>query len=86
MNMIMALVWLALVWRMPQPDYHSSYMLNVGVMDDQQAEQTANKLSAITGVVEAMVIAAEGVAYLKVDLQELDLDALNVFSVSQSKI
>jgi MFS family permease len=86
MNMILALFWLVLVWRMPQPDYHSSYMVNVGVMDDQQAEQTAEQLSAIKGVAEALVIAAEGIAYLKVDLQELDLDNLNAFSISQTEV
>ena len=55
-------------------------------MDDLQAEQTAEQLSAIKGVAEALVIAAEGIAYLKVDLQELDLDNLNAFSISQTEV
>lgn len=86
MNMILALVWLALVWRMPQPDYHSSYLLNVGVMDEQQAKQMVTQLTGVTGVVEALVIATEGVAYLKVDLEKLDEDALAAYSVSASEI
>lgn len=84
MNMFLALMWLALVWRMPQPDYHSSYLLNVGKMDEGQAEQLAGQLTDISGVAEALVIAAEGVAYLKVDLKHLDEEALTTFSVSPS--
>jgi MFS family permease len=86
MNMTLALVWLGLILGMTQPDYHSSYLLNVGVMDEQRAKQIATQLTGITGVVEALVIAAEGVAYLKVDLDELDLDALTAYSVSPSEV
>lgn len=86
MNMILASLWLLLVWRMPQPDYYSSYMLNVGIVDDAQASQLAEQLSDVVGVVEALVIATEGVAYLKVDLQQLDMDALSAFSVSPSEV
>lgn len=82
LNAAMAFGWLLLVWRMPQPQYHSSYMLNVGMMDDNQGAELADQLSEIVGVAEALVVAREGVAYLKVDMKVLDIDKLNSYSVS----
>lgn len=82
LNAVLVFFWLLLVWRMPQPEYHSSYMLNVGMMDESQGVELAKQLSEITGVAEALVIARDGVAYLKVDMDELDMDKLNSYSVS----
>jgi len=81
-NAGLAFVWLMFIWRMPQLQYHSSYMLNVGMMADEAAKGLADELSQIEGVIEALVIAKEGVAYLKVDMAQLDIDALHVYSVS----
>ncbi|MBI5611697.1 MAG: hypothetical protein HY942_01295 [Gammaproteobacteria bacterium] len=47
-----------------------------------QAEKLAKKLAAIPGVAEAIIIAEEGIAYLKVDAGALDERALNKFSVA----
>lgn len=82
MNSGLALLWLLLIWRMPQPTYSSSYLLNVGVMDNQQAKDLTVKLAQVTGVVESQVIGSEGIAYLKVKLKELDVDTLYSYSVS----
>ena len=82
LNAVLVFFWLLLVWRMPQPEYHSSYMLNVGMMDESQGVELAKQLSEITGVAEALVIARDGVAYLKVDMDVLDMDKLNSYSVS----
>jgi MFS family permease len=85
LNAGLALVWLLLVWKMPQPQYLSSYMLNVGIMAEAKASSLADSLSRVEGVEEALVIAAEGVAYLKVDMDHLDMERLNAYSVASTE-
>ena len=45
-------------------------------MDDDEASHLAARLTAVTGVAEAVVIVEDGVAYLKVDRKALDEEAL----------
>ena len=61
---------------MGNPRYLSSYLLHVGELDEAEAELLALRLGEVRGVAEAVVVAAEGVAYLKVDRQTLDEAAL----------
>ena len=71
-----ALVWLAIAWTMANPRHLSSYLLNVGPLDETAARRLALKLNEVEGVAEAVVVASEGVAYLKVDRDVLDEAAL----------
>jgi MFS family permease len=71
-----ALAWLLVAWTMRSPRYLSSYLLNVGALDEVEARLLALRLSEVQGVAEAVVVAAEGVAYLKVDRGVLDEAAL----------
>lgn len=71
-----ALAWLLVAWTMRSPRYLSSYLLNVGALDEVEARLLALRLGQVRGVAEAVVIAAEGVAYLKVDRRALDEVAL----------
>lgn len=71
-----ALAWLLIAWTMRPPPYLSSYLLNVGELDEAEARLLTVRLSAVPGVAEAVVVAAEGVAYLKVDRRTLDEAAL----------
>ena len=71
-----ALAWLLVAWTMRSPRYLSSYLLNVGALDEVEARLLALQLGQVRGVAEAVVIAAEGVAYLKVDRRALDEGAL----------
>ncbi|MGD8711837.1 MAG: MFS transporter, partial [Thiohalophilus sp.] len=75
-------VWLLLVLTMRQPAYYSSQMLNVGQMSEQQAASLVRELTAVPGVMEAIIIAEEGIAYLKVDKPRLDQSALFSYSVT----
>ncbi len=75
-------VWLLLAATMKKPGYTSTYVLNVGILEGQQAAQLAEKLSAVAGVTEATVIAGEGTAYLKVDKKQLDEKSLQAFAAS----
>jgi hypothetical protein len=55
-------------------------MLNVGKSDEAQAWALQGELVKIEGVEEAEVVAAEGIAYLKVDKTLVNLSELDAFS------
>lgn len=78
--MLAALAWLLAAWTMKNPRYLSSYLLNVGALDEAAAHHLALRLTQVPGVAEAVVIAADGVAYLKVDRRMLDEPALRAFA------
>ncbi len=77
------LAWLLVAWTMQNPRYLSNYLLNVGALDEVEARLLTLRLSEIQGVAEAVVIAAEGVAYLKVDRGALDEPALREFAAAE---
>lgn len=73
-----ALVWLGVAAGMKPPRHVSSLMVNVGGLDREQARQLSSRLSGVPGVAEAIVLAEDGVAYLKVDRHTLDRTALGL--------
>ncbi len=81
---IIAVLWLLVTLSMESPRYLTTQLLNVGKMSDTDAQNLAMKLTAVQGVAEAVVIGAEGVAYLKVDSKALDEEKLFEFSVSEN--
>lgn len=83
LNAAATVVWLLVIATMRQPGYSSSYLINVGTVNDDQARQLANTLSQINGVLEATVMAQDGVAYLKVDKHVVDEDDLTAYSINQ---
>jgi len=78
-----ALVWLLVAGSMREPRYLASYLLNVGTVDLQQARRLAMDLTRVRGVAEAVVIAEDGVAYLKVDHHALDEAALATYASAE---
>lgn len=68
--------WLLFAWGMRPPSAVTSRLLRVGRLDEVQARLLGERLSAVPGVAEAVVLVNEGVAYLKVDKRELDEAAL----------
>ena len=71
-------VWLLAAAGMRKPGRHASRLLQLQVMSAEQAELAAAGLRDIRGVLEAVVVGEEGVAYLKIDrnsLDDADLDA-----------
>ncbi len=80
--MSLVIVWFLLAATMKSPRYVSTYLLNIGQIAPEQVNHLILQLVAIRGVAEASVIAEDGVAYLKVDLKALDLDALMAYSKS----
>lgn len=75
-----ALIWCFIAYTMKNPRYLSSYLLNVGTVNETEAQRLAMHLTRIPGVAEVVVVADDGVAYLKVDRHALDEAALQAFS------
>jgi MFS family permease len=73
------MVWVMVAATMPEPRMVATRLLHVGRQQPAAARELARKLTNITGVVEAIVIAEEGVAYVKVDSSTLDEEALQRF-------
>ena len=71
-----ALVWLLLALSMTPPPKLSSYIYRLDAGFDGDAAALSRQLAGMAGVTEAVVVAEEGVAYLKVDRQEFDVASL----------
>jgi predicted MFS family arabinose efflux permease len=71
-----ALAWLAVALGMKPPRHVSSLLVNVGELSREEASGLSGRLLQIPGVAEAVVLAEDGVAYLKVDKEKLDRLAL----------
>lgn len=76
----MALVWLLVAWPMGSPQRVSSQVIRISGGEDTDAPSLQRRLLAIPGVEEALVVAEEGAAYLKVDNAKLDWARLREFS------
>jgi MFS family permease len=77
----MTLLWFLVALGMPDPNYLSNYLLPVGQLDERDIGSLAEKLMAIEGVDDAVIIAEDGVAYLKVDLGIVDKARLEEYAV-----
>ncbi len=84
MVLAVLLLWLLLASSMRQPRYLSTYLLNVGVRNESEIAGLTRDLAAVAGVVEASVIAGEGVAYLKVEKHVLDDKKLLSFMADEN--
>ena len=73
---IIALLWALFALTMRPPRYLSSLLLNVGELDDRAAAKMTAEIAEVAGVAEAIILAREGVAYLKVDKEVLDYGRL----------
>jgi len=76
-------LWLLVAVGMSNPRSLRLRMLKVGKLSPAEAGQLGSRLAQIPGVAEAVVVAEEGMAYLKVDARELDPQALDQFSVAR---
>jgi MFS family permease len=69
---VLALVWLIAAVTMAQPSYLSTRLIAVADGQLADAEDLAARLRQVSGVAEAVVIAGEKLAYLKVDSKLYD--------------
>jgi len=72
MTTVIALVWLVAAATMAQPSYLTTRLLPLADGREKNAESLAAKLRQVPGVAEAVVIAEEKLAYLKVDAKSFD--------------
>lgn len=77
---VLNLAWLLGAAGMRATRTLSSQLLRVGEVDEADARSLAQALLAVPGVADAVVVAEEGVAYLKVDRKRLDRDALMAYA------
>ena len=63
-------LWLLFALSMKAPPAVKSKMYHLQEMSADSARQLSNKLAALTGVRESVVIPEEGVVILKVDMQQ----------------
>jgi len=75
-------IWLVAAITMRSPRYLSTFLLNVGDIDQARARALGIELAQIPGAAEAVVIPEDRVAYLKVDNSALDREALYAFSAA----
>ena len=67
-----ALLWLCVAFFMRPPRHLSSVLVNVEGISSTQAHELCGRLLSVAGIAEAVVVAEDGVAYLKVDKDRLD--------------
>jgi MFS family permease len=68
----LAVIWLLAAAGMAQPSYFTTRLVPVGENRLSDATDLATKLRQVPGVVEAVIIAEENLAYLKVDAKSFD--------------
>jgi MFS family permease len=68
----LALLWLIAAATMTQPSYLTTRLVPIGDGKAREPESLAAKLRQVPGVAEAVVIAEEKLAYLKVDSKRFD--------------
>ena len=76
------IVWLLAALRMAEPNYLKSHLLKVGILDADRARELQETLLGIEGVGDAVLVAGDDVAYLKIDTKRIDMSVLDEFSVS----
>ena len=72
MTTVLALLWLVVAITMAQPSYLTTRLVPIGDGKAGDAEGLAARLRQVPGVAEAVVIADEKLAYLKVDSKIFD--------------
>ncbi len=77
------MIWLLVSAGMRNPLPLSTHLLSLGEVSEQMSGDLSARLLKIAGVAEAVVIAEDGIAYLKVDRKHLDHEALRAFSATR---
>ena len=67
-------IWLLIAWHMQIPPKSKIISLEVSLLNDEQAEDIADKLVMLPGVLEATVVTDENRSYLKIEDKNFDLN------------
>jgi MFS family permease len=69
---LVAAMWALIALGMAPPRHLSSLLIRIGELAEDEAYFLSRRLLEVAGVAEAVVLAEDGVAYLKVDKEKLD--------------
>lgn len=69
---LLSLIWLLVAAGMAQPSFVTTRLIPIAANQAADAETLANKLRQVPGVVEAVIVADENLAYLKIDAKAFD--------------
>lgn len=69
LNAGLVLIWLAVAWSMKPPEFLASVLIP---LRGQNHQVLAEKLRAVDGVAEVVIVASENTVYLKVDQRRVD--------------
>ena len=72
----LALIWVAIAWGMQPPKHLTGKVIALPESWQEQTDQIVAKLLAIPGVEEVVIVADEKAAYMKIDKESLDEQAL----------
>jgi len=73
-------VWLIVAMTMRQPPFLASRALSITITDDTAAKTLEQKLLALEGIAEVVIILEEATAYCKVDSKVVDEDAMHALA------
>lgn len=73
-------LWLMLMLPMQAPTHYSHRIIPLATLTADNAEGFENRLNAISGVVESVLVLEEKLAYVKFHADEIDKDALDAFA------
>ena len=76
----LVLAWLVVALGMRNPRPLTTRLLRVDGVSEAGAAELARRLREVRGVAEAIVVAEDEVAYLKVDRRALDVEALRAIT------
>nr|WP_297460399.1 MFS transporter [uncultured Halomonas sp.] len=74
---LLAAIWLIVIWKMPAPRHLSSEVVALDEHQGDALETLMARFAEVAGVEDVLVVPEERVAYLKVDRQRLDAEALS---------
>ncbi|MBS0357870.1 MAG: MFS transporter [Proteobacteria bacterium] len=77
-----ALLWLIIAWPMKNPVPRNTVTLKIGAVDSTDTQQYTEKLRQLNGVLDVIILAKEGIAYLKVDPNQFNEKDLLDFQLS----
>lgn len=84
-NVMLLMLWAGMAITMKRPHFYTSYLMNVGEVNEEQAEEKIRALSVLPGVMDVTVIAEDGVAYLKLDKEQVNMDDIHRFAAAEDE-
>lgn len=75
-GLLLSMLWFVIVLPMRQPANLGTITISIGILTKEQAQQLSQKYQTIPGVIEAAILLREGIAYIKVDKDVVNMDVL----------